>query len=88
MYCIVVYDVNAKRVQKMLKLLRCYLHWIQNSVFEGELSEGLIGEMVGRAISIMDEREDSLIVFKMQSDYYVEKEIIGLDKSGKTSNIL
>ena len=39
MYVIAVYDVSAERTVKMLKLCRKYLHWIQNSVFEGELSE-------------------------------------------------
>ena len=39
MYVILIYDVNVKRVGKMLKLCRQYLCWIQNSVFEGEISE-------------------------------------------------
>ncbi|HMX39907.1 MAG TPA: CRISPR-associated endonuclease Cas2, partial [Saprospiraceae bacterium] len=39
MYVIAVYDVGEKRVGKMLKLCRRYLNWIQNSVFEGELSD-------------------------------------------------
>ena len=40
MYVIAVYDVNQKRVAKMLKLCRRYLHWIQNSVFEGADQRG------------------------------------------------
>ena len=39
MYVILVYDFREKRVGKMLKLCRRYLNWIQNSVFEGEISE-------------------------------------------------
>lgn len=39
MYVILVYDIDAKRVGKMLKLCRRYLNWIQNSVFEGELTD-------------------------------------------------
>jgi len=38
MYVIVVYDVCEKRVGRMLKLCRRYLNWIQNSVFEGEIT--------------------------------------------------
>ena len=45
MYVIVVYDVGEKRVGKMLKLCRQYLCWIQNSVFEGELSEAKLWEL-------------------------------------------
>ena len=39
MYVLLVYDIKEKRVGKMLKLCRRYLNWIQNSVFEGEISE-------------------------------------------------
>ncbi len=34
MYYIAVYDVGEKRVGKMLKIFRKYMHHIQNSVFE------------------------------------------------------
>lgn len=53
MYVILVYDVDQKRTAKMLKLCRRYLSWIQNSVFEGEISEvqlkQLTSEEIGRA---------------------------------------
>ena len=39
MYIILVYDIGEKRVAKMLKLCRRYLNWIQNSVFEGEITD-------------------------------------------------
>ena len=35
---ILVYDINEKRVTKVLKTCRKYLYWVQNSVFEGEIS--------------------------------------------------
>ena len=38
MYIIIVYDINTKRVNKVKSLLRMYLNWIQNSVFEGEIN--------------------------------------------------
>jgi hypothetical protein len=39
MYLILVYDVGQKRVGKVCKTLRKHLNWVQNSVFEGEVSE-------------------------------------------------
>jgi CRISPR-associated protein Cas2 len=39
MFVILVYDVNQKRVAKVLKIARKYLTWVQNSVLEGEISE-------------------------------------------------
>ena len=40
MFVIVVYDFGEKRVAKALKICRKYLTWVQNSVFEGEITEG------------------------------------------------
>jgi CRISPR-associated protein Cas2 len=54
MYIIAVYNIGEKRVGKMLKLFRRYLHWIQNSVFEGELSDVKLKELKIEAHKIMD----------------------------------
>lgn len=88
MYHIAVYDVNQKRVAKMLKLMRQYLHWIQNSVFEGELTKAQLEELKAKAKKIMKKEEDSLIIFTMTSDKYLKKEIMGLDKGDLTSNFI
>ncbi|MBI4647786.1 MAG: CRISPR-associated endonuclease Cas2, partial [Bacteroidia bacterium] len=59
MYVILVYDINEKRVGKMLKLCRRYLNWIQNSVFEGEITEVKLKELILHAKNIMELEEDS-----------------------------
>jgi CRISPR-associated protein Cas2 len=56
MYVIAVYDVASERTGKMLRLCRQYLHWIQNSVFEGELTEVRLRELELEAEKIMDLR--------------------------------
>ncbi len=81
MYVILVYDFGEKRVGKMLKLCRQYLHWIQNSVFEGEISEVRLKELISRANVFMDKAEDSIILFKHQSEIMMDKEIIGQELS-------
>ena len=81
MYVILVYDVGEKRVGKMLKLCRKYLHWIQNSVFEGEITEVKLKELQIAAKKLMDEEEDSLIIFKSRNEKWLEKEIVGLNKN-------
>lgn len=58
MYVILIYDVAEKRVSKMLKLCRQYLCWIQNSVFEGELSEVKLRELQNKIHSLIDKKED------------------------------
>jgi len=77
MYIIAVYDVNKKRVAKMLKLCRRYLNWIQNSVFEGEITEVKLMELKQQALEIMDEEDDSLIIFKTRQEKWLDKEIVG-----------
>lgn len=81
MYIILVYDIEEKRVSKMLKLCRRYLHWIQNSVFEGELSPVQLKELIFEAELIMDARKDSLIIFKTRQEKWLEKMVIGKEKN-------
>ena len=45
MFIILYYDVNTKRCSKMLKLCRKYLTWVQNSVFEGELTKAMLEKL-------------------------------------------
>lgn len=80
MYVILVYDIGEKRVGKMLKLCRKYLNWIQNSVFEGEISEVQLKELTLQAEKLMKE-EDSLIVFSGRSEKWLEKQIIGKERN-------
>lgn len=81
MYVILVYDCGEKRVGKMLKLCRQYLNWIQNSVFEGEISEVKLLELKIKAQKIIDEETDSLIIFSHTSSKWMNKEIVGKERS-------
>lgn len=80
MYVILVYDFGERRVAKMLKLCRKYLNWIQNSVFEGEISEVRLKEMLSIAKGFIKEEEDSIIIFKGSAQCSLEKEIIGKER--------
>jgi len=81
MYVILVYDVDQKRVGKMLKLCRQYLNWIQNSVFEGEITEVKLKELLIKARKMLNEETDSIIVFKSREEKWMEKEVIGNEKN-------
>ncbi|MCA0364986.1 MAG: CRISPR-associated endonuclease Cas2 [Bacteroidetes bacterium] len=87
MYVILVYDIGQKRVGKMLKHCRKYLNWIQNSVFEGEISNSKLTELLDTAYEIMDDETDSIIVFKSRNQEWLEKEILGFERQS-TGNIL
>lgn len=81
MYIILVYDIGEKRVGKMLKLCRQYLNWIQNSVFEGELTEVKLKELLQRANQIINKEYDSIIIFKSRNEKWLEKAVIGKEKN-------
>ncbi len=81
MYVILVYDCGEKRVGKMLKLCRRYLNWIQNSVFEGEISEVKLKELKYEARQIMNEEEDSIIIFNSRQEAWMEKEVVGKERA-------
>lgn len=87
MYVILVYDIDEKRVGKMLKLCRRYLNWVQNSVFEGELSDVKLKELIIEAKKIMIQEKDSIIVFKSRQEKWLDKMIVGQEKN-KLDNIL
>jgi CRISPR-associated protein Cas2 len=80
MYYIAVYDVNQKRVGKMLKLFRKYLHHIQNSVFEGELMDSDYLHLKSEVKQVMNESEDSVIFFAMNGKY-LKRETLGTEKN-------
>lgn len=81
MYVILVYDMGKRRVGRMLKLCRQYLNWIQNSVFEGEITPVKLKELKLKARKLMNEEEDSLIIFASREERWLEKEIIGLERN-------
>jgi len=80
MYVILVYDMDKRRVGKMLKLCRKYLHWIQNSVLEGEITPVKLKELISQANQIMRDN-DSLIIFKSRDERWLEKEVHGHEKN-------
>lgn len=78
---ILVYDMGEKRVGKMLRLCRKYLNWVQNSVFEGELTDVKLKELKLQAESIMNLQEDSLLIFSNRRNDWMDREVIGIERS-------
>ena len=84
MYVIFVYDFGEKRVSKMLRLCRRYLNWIQNSVFEGEISKAQLAKMKNELGPYINDELDSVIIFKSRQEKWLDKEFLGKveDKTG------
>lgn len=80
MYIILVYDVEQVRVNKVCKYLRRYLNWTQNSVFEGRITPARLEKLKAGLRKIMDEEMDSVYIYKLREERWMEKEIIGQAK--------
>ncbi|WP_255451438.1 CRISPR-associated endonuclease Cas2 [Sporomusa sp. KB1] len=76
-----VYDVNEKRVNKVLKKCRQYLNWVQNSVLEGEISDANYKKLTMELERIINKEEDSVIIYNMRTTRYYKREILGMERS-------
>jgi len=83
LYVILVYDVNTKRVSKVLKISRQYLTWVQNSVLEGELTAATFRALQTDLKKVIDTEEDSLLFYVLGSGKYAERKSIGIKKGGE-----
>jgi CRISPR-associated protein Cas2 len=87
MYCLVVYDMPVYKVTKVHKFLKKRLNWIQNSVFEWELSQSEFVKMKGELKKLVvpkkwsDDEAGSAIIFSMPYMGAMERTIIGEEKS-------
>lgn len=77
MHVIAIYDVGEKRVGKVLKIFRKYLTWIQNSVFQGEITKAKLEELKGILSEVIDSDYDSVVFFKLRSKKMFRKEFVG-----------
>ena len=80
MYIILVYDISlenggSKIWRDTYKICKKYLSHVQNSVFEGEISESQLFELSKTIRKDMD----SLILFKSRNERWLEKDILGVD---------
>lgn len=92
MYIILVYDIKSddggpKILSKTFKICKKYLTHIQNSVFEGELSESQLLKLKMELKSVIRDDRDSLIVFKSRHERWIPKEMWGV-QDDKMSNFL
>lgn len=81
MFAILYYDFGEKRVAKALKICRKYLTHVQNSVFEGEVTEANLKKLKHELKSKMNEEEDSLIIYTFRNMKYSKREVFGKEKN-------
>jgi CRISPR-associated protein Cas2 len=76
-----VYDIEEDRVNKVLKVGRRYLTWIQNSVLEGEITDAKYEKLKYELKNVINEKTDSIIFYVNRTERYLRKEIIGQEKN-------
>lgn len=82
MFVIMAYDVNVGRVDRVLKIGRRYLNWVQNSLLEGELTAAQLARLKSDVKKVIDEDEDSVVFYLSRRQQYLERQIMGQDKGG------
>lgn len=83
MFVILVYDIGEKRVQKVLKTCRKYLYWVQNSVFEGDITDANLVKLKTELRKIINTKEDSILFYQFRSTRYSSSETMGIKKGGQ-----
>jgi CRISPR-associated protein Cas2 len=76
-----VYDAAPKRGTKLLRFLRQHLIWVQNSVFEGEVTESGFEKIIGGVNEIINKKEDCIVYYAFDSMNYIERKVIGEKKN-------
>lgn len=80
MYILIIYDARPQIGQRLCKLLRRHLNWIQNSVFEGEVTKAKLNRICIEIRKIIDNNFDSVLVYV----YLLtppEKIVLGVEKA-------
>jgi len=87
MYVIIVYDVGVERVNKVCQFLRQYLNWVQNSVFEGEITESELLKIEIELKRIINPEKDSVTIYILPFEKILKRKYIGTKKSEISSII-
>jgi CRISPR-associated protein Cas2 len=86
-YLIVTYDIGEERVNKIRKILKKYFMWVQNSVFEGDISLGKLEQCKAELRSVIEMEKDSIYFYSLENRLNYRKVVLGIEKE-MTGNIL
>ncbi len=93
MKVILVYDIATEepkdqtRLNKVRKVARKYLHHVQKSVFEGELTEAQLERLKAEVLRIVDKKRDFVIIYTFGTLTTFNREIL-TDTIDPTYNLI
>ncbi|MEM2041467.1 MAG: CRISPR-associated endonuclease Cas2 [Nitrososphaerota archaeon] len=68
------------RVSKVLQIARKYLHWVQNSVLEGEITDANLLRLQTEVSQAIDKEKDSITFYILRTTKYLQKTNLGTVK--------
>ena len=83
MFVLMVYDAGVKRVGPILKTARRYLNWVQNSVLEGEITQGKLKALKRDLAEVIKPEYDSVIFYIWRTESYAAREIMGVEREAR-----
>lgn len=87
MYVIVVYDTAVERNARILRTCRKYLHHVQRSVFEGNLSEAQIHRFRAEVQQVINVDYDHVLVYTLPPGADPRRQVWGVPEP-RPSDIL
>lgn len=85
MFVVLVYDTAVERNPTALRTCRQYLHWVQRSVFEGELSTAQHRSLMTTLRQQLDLGHDSVRVYRIGSPHLVQVDTLGTELGNSDS---
>jgi CRISPR-associated protein Cas2 len=71
----------VERLNKVRRFLRTKLHWVQNSAFEGEVTEAKLEKIKQGLLKIIDKERDCIYIYKARRREDIDREVIGVQKA-------
>ena len=71
---------GQRRLRRTFKICKKYLHPIQKSFFEGDLTAGQLQKLKNELSKVIDNSIDSIVIFTMKSKTSYEKETMGVSE--------
>ncbi len=87
MFVIVVYDTAVERNGTVLKICRQYLHHVQRSVFEGNLSPAQLLRFRRRIEDVIDRSYDHVMIYTLPPGADAVRESLGAGWAAPTDII-
>ncbi len=67
------YDIAIDRIDAVRITIKQYLNWVQNSVFEGQITTSDLAELKSKISGLIDVYVDSVLIFTINNPKWIKK---------------